>query len=191
LGFDFHISKISYSAADEKLLNLLIAGVQLIEGYKPDAETEFSYGSTFYLRQDWTRAAAHYEKALDLEKQKPVLSPTKWTVLVDNLGMAYGMGGDISKAKAVFEYGIQEKPTYPMFRYNLACADSELGDLNSALDQLKLVFQYKNHSIPGEEGIPDPAKDDSFKRYMSDPRFAKLANEAVPYQYPHRRWLDV
>ena len=179
MGLDFHVSKMSYSAADDIFLDSLIKGLHLIRDYKPDSATEFGYGSIFYLRRDWTRASAHYERSLQLEKQKRALSPKQWNVLVDNLGMAYGMSGEMSKAKATFEYGAQENPTYPMFHYNLACTDSELGDLGAALEQLKLAFQNRSYSDPGE-GIPDPAKDDSFKRYLSDPRFAKLTKELCP-----------
>lgn len=179
LGLDFHISKSSYSAADDKFLDLLVSSIHLIPDYKPDSATEFGYGSIYYLHQDWARAALHYESALQLEKQKRSLNQMQWSVLVDNLGMAYGMSEKISEAKATFEYGAQENPTYPMFRYNLACADSELGDLEGAMDQLKLAFQYKANSNPGE-GVPDPAKDDSFKRYWSDPKFTKLTKQLCP-----------
>lgn len=179
IGFDFHISKISYSAADDKFFDSLINGLHVMQEYKPDSVTEFGYGSIFYVHQDWARALTHYEKSLELERKKRALNPTQWNVLVDNLGMAYAMSGDVLRAKATFTYGAQENPTYPMFRYNLACADSELGDLDGALEQLKLAFQYKSYSNPGE-GIPDPAKDDSFKGYLSDPRFAKLAKELCP-----------
>ena len=179
MGLDFHISKMPYSAADDNFFESLINGLHLIQDYKPDSATEFGYGSIFYLRRDWTRASAHYERSLQLEKQKRALNPKQWNVLVDNLGMAYGMSGEMSKAKAAFEYGARENPTYPMFHYNLACTDSELGNLDAALEQLKVAFQYKSYSNPGE-GIPDPAKDDSFKRYLSDPRFAKLTKELCP-----------
>jgi tetratricopeptide (TPR) repeat protein len=178
-GFDFHISKASYSPTDDEFLGTLLKGISLISDYKPDSFTEFGYGSIYYLRQDWTRAAGHYEKSLQLEKEKRALGQTQWNVLVDNLGMAYGMSGHLSKAKAIFEYGIQENPTYPMFRYNLACADAELGDVDSAMAELSLAFKYKSYSNPGE-GIPDPARDDSFKRYLSDPKFSKMVNRLCP-----------
>ncbi len=179
LGLDFHISKGSYSPADDKFFDSLISGIHLIPDYKPDSVTEFGYGSIYFLHQDWIRAASHYESSLQLERQGRALSQTQWNVLVDNLGMAYGMSGEISKAKATFEYGVKSNPTYPMFRYNLACSDSELGDLGGAMEQLRLAFQYKSNSNPGE-GIPDPAKDDSFKRYLSDPRFASLVKQLCP-----------
>lgn len=179
MGVDFHISKVSYSAADDRFFDSLINGVRLVQDYKPDGTLEFGYGSVFYLRQDWKRASAHYEKALQLEKQKRTLTAAQWNVLVDNLGMAYGMSGDMPKAKTIFQYGVEQNPTYPMFHYNLACVASESGDLDSALEQLKLAFQYKSNSNPGE-GMPDPKKDDSFKRYLTDAKFTKLANELCP-----------
>jgi tetratricopeptide (TPR) repeat protein len=179
VGMDFHISKIPYSPADDAFFDSLFTGLHVLQDYKPDATTEFGYGSIFYLREDWSKARVHYEKALELEKQKRTLSPVQWNVLVDNLGMAYGMSGEFPKAKAVLEYGAHENPTYPMFHYNIACADAELGDLEGALEQLKVAFQYKSHSNPGE-GIPDPSKDDSFKRYLNDIRFAQLTRELCP-----------
>ncbi len=179
IGVDFHISKISYSPADDKFSDSLISGIHLLKNVQPDSPTEFVFGSVFYERQDWTRASVHYERALQLEKQKRTLGAAEWKILVDNLGMAYGMAGDLAKAETTFEYGIKENPTYPMFRYNLACAYAEKGDLDGALDQLKVAFQYKANSIPGE-GMPDPAKNDSFKRYLSDPRFTKLTGELCP-----------
>jgi hypothetical protein len=93
--------------------------------------------------------------------------------------MAYGMAGELTKAKETFEYGAQQDSTYPLFHYNLACADAELGDLGNALEQLAIAFQYKAYSNPGE-GMPDPAKDESFKRYSSDPKFTKLAKQLCP-----------
>ena len=179
MGMDFHISKGSYSPADKEFLDLLLKGLHVLPDYKPDSATEFGYGSIFYLRQDWKQAAAHYAKSLELEKQKRTLGTSQWTVLVDNLGMAYGMSGDMPKAKTIFQYGVQQNPTYPMFHYNLACVASESGDLNGALEELQMAFRYKSNSNPGE-GVPDPRKDDSFKRYLSDARFTKLANELCP-----------
>src|SRR5579872_4227742 len=69
-GVDFHISKLSYSPVDDTFVNSLINGIHLLKDYSPDSTTEFGFGSIYYLRQDWAKAAAHYERALQLEKQK-------------------------------------------------------------------------------------------------------------------------
>jgi len=47
MGLDFHVSKMSYSAADDIFLDSLIKGLHLIRDYKPDSATEFGYGSIF------------------------------------------------------------------------------------------------------------------------------------------------
>ncbi len=108
LGLDFHISKGSYSPGDDKFFEALVSGMRLLHNYEHDSETEFEYGSVFYLHQDWTRAALHYERSLQQEKQQRTLSQTRWNALVDNLGMAYGISGDLVKAKAVFLFGISQ-----------------------------------------------------------------------------------
>jgi hypothetical protein len=54
-------------------------------------------------------------------------------VLVDNLGMAYGITGDLKKASEIFEYGLSKDDTYPMFYYNLACTYAEMNDLDNTI----------------------------------------------------------
>ena len=180
LGLDFHVSKIGYTPEDQKFFDALVNGIKLIENYVPDSKTEFGYGSIFHLKNNWSRAALHYEKALDGEKNKRSLSPTELKVLIDNLGMSYGISGDLSNAERVFDYEVQQDATYPMFHCNLACLFAEKDDLDKALKQLKIAFQYRSNCLPGEEAMPDPSKDDSFKHYWEDPRFQSLAQSVCP-----------
>ena len=180
--FDVHVSKALYDPAyDEKFLNSMLSSIKLIERYEPDTRVEFENGSFFYLEDDWVRAAQHYEKALDIARRqrRRALTPTEWRVLVDNLGMAYGMSRNLEKAKATFQYGITQDPAYPMFHYNLACTYAELDDLDSALGDLKSAFRYRENGIRGE-GMPDPTKDNSFKRYLGDARFVATARQVCP-----------
>ena len=79
-----------------------------------------SQGSAAYLKQDYKKAIQFYSKALELEKKEPTLEKNIWRVLVDNLGMRYGISGDNKKAKEIFEYGISKDDQYPMFYYNVA-----------------------------------------------------------------------
>jgi tetratricopeptide (TPR) repeat protein len=78
-----------------------------------------------------------------------------WRVLVDNLGMAYGITGDLNKAEATFRYGLSKDATYPMFFYNIACVYGERNDLENALLYLNKAHTFRANSIPGE-GLPDP-----------------------------------
>ena len=129
--------------------------------------------SAAYLKQDYKKAIQLYSKVLDLEGKLATLDKNAWRVVVDNLGMSYGISGDNKKAKEVFEYGLSKDDAYPMFYYNLACAHAEMNDLDNTIKNLRLAFNYKANMIPGEQ-MPDPAGDDSFARFLSDPRFRKL-----------------
>jgi tetratricopeptide (TPR) repeat protein len=93
-------------------------------------------------------------------------------VLIDQLGMAYGISGDLARSKSVFEYGISKDPDYPMFYYNLACGYGEQNDKANALVFLRKAFDRKANSIKGER-MPDPLSDDSFRNFVSDPAFVK------------------
>jgi tetratricopeptide (TPR) repeat protein len=135
-----------------------------------------SEGSAAYLRHDYKKAIHFYSKALSLEKKKPTLEKDIWRVLVDNLGMSYGISGNNNKAKEIFEYGLSKDDKYPMFYYNLACAYAEMKDLDNAIVNLKRAFEYKQNMIPGEE-MPNPETDGSFSRYLKSEKFRRALEE--------------
>jgi tetratricopeptide (TPR) repeat protein len=134
------------------------------------AEFYFRTGSKFYLAQNYAGAAEAYQKALDMEKEKHTLTQNYFRVLVDNLGMSYGMTGKLDQAKATFEYGLAQDPEYPMFHYNMACYYGEKRELQESVSELRLAYKYKANSIPGES-IPDPMQDDSFRYFVHDQTF--------------------
>lgn len=145
---------------------------------KGDPETRklMEQGSRFYLARDYKRAAPLYQKALDREKVNRTLSDTLWRVLVDNLGMSYGIPGDLKHAKEIFEYGLSKDPKYPMFHYEMACTYAEMNDVDKAIQYLKQAFEYKDNMIKGET-FPDPWTDDSFQRFMKDDKFVNALKE--------------
>jgi tetratricopeptide (TPR) repeat protein len=157
-------------------LALLAAGCQSARA--PDADTtalERQYlrdGSRAFLSRDFRTAADLYARALELEKQRPILSRDQWRTLVDNLGMAYGISGQLEPARETFEYGLARDPEYPMFHYNLACAYAEMGQREAAIAELELAFRYRANLIEGED-MPDPRADSSFARYLLDAEFER------------------
>lgn len=161
------------------------AGLATGEDAQSQAMRYLEQGSAHYIRQDFRKAIGFYSKALELEKKQPTLEKTMWRVLIDNLGMAYGISGDLAKAKETFEYGLSKDPAYPMFYYNLACTYGEMNDIENAIANLGLAFRHKDNAIPGE-GMPNPATDSSFKRFLGNERFRTLlreieqANKAAP-----------
>ena len=122
-------------------------------------------------------AAPIFEIALAKIKENPASvektlkdAKTATRVVTDQAGMAYGMSGDIPKARALFERAIAEDPDYPMYYYNLACADAEEKNLSGARTHLQQAFARKANVISGE-AVPDPTTDDSFLPYRSNKDF--------------------
>lgn len=183
---DVHLSKIQFHASDESLFVNLINHLHIQDRTStagsadsvPATKTSMEYfgeGSRYFIAADFGNAIGPYESALALEKKHRALTQDYWRVLVDNLGMAYGITGDLQHSEATLNYGISEDPGFPMFYYNLACVAAERGDMNKAMDFLGKAFARKSNSIPGEP-MPDPRKDDSFQRFMSDDQFRKFAD---------------
>jgi len=172
---DLHVSKVNYVAADEQLFSDVLRSMHLDTVQRSSNEL-VEQGSRFYLQHDYKGAIGPYSHALELEKANPELEKSLWYVLVDNLGMSYGITGDLQKAKETFEYGVSKDPTYPLFHYNLACTYAEMGDAAEAGNFLKKAFEYKANFLPGES-MPDPRKDDSFKKLMKNNKeFRELAD---------------
>ena len=181
---EIHLSKVLFKPEDQKLFDEVLATARLRlddSGAKDQAQIDqvsdyVAQASRFYLQHDYSAAAERYQKALDMEKQKHVLSPTLFRVMVDNLGMSYGLTGNLPKAKETFEYGIAQEPEYPLFYYNLACTYGEMGKMDESLQQLRLAYKYKANVIAGES-FPDPLKDDSFRNFVKDKRFVDVVHQ--------------
>jgi hypothetical protein len=190
---DLHLSKVQFHDSDESVFTDVLKKVRITDvspaastasspdpasAAPPSGENTMNYlreGSRYFLASDFRRAIGPYQTALDLEKKNPQLDHTMWRVLVDNLGMAYGITGDLSHAEDTFNYGLSKDPDYPMFYYNLACVNAERNDMDKTIDYLKRAFALKANAIPGE-GVPDPRQDDSFQRFMSNDRFRKFVD---------------
>lgn len=175
---DLHISKPSYSAADEPLFTEVMGSLHIDKVQRSSMEL-VAEGSRLYLRHDYKGAIGPYAKALELEKASPQLEKSLWYVLVDNLGMSYGIAGDLQKAKETFDYGVSKDSAYPIFYYNLACTYAEMGDTAEAESRLKKAFEYKSNLLPGES-MPDPRTDDSFKKLMKDKEFRQFVETLGP-----------
>lgn len=148
---------------------------ELLKG-DPETRKLMEKASRFFLVGDYKKAIPPYQRALDREKQNRTLGDAMWRVLVDNLGMAYGITGDLKKAKETFEYGLSKDPKYPMFHYNMACTYAEMNDVDKAIEYLKQAFEHKASMIKGES-FPDPWTDDSFQRFMNDAKFVNALKE--------------
>lgn len=170
---DLHLSKVNYTAADEPLFADVLKSMRIDKVPRSSLELA-AEGSRLYIQHDYKGAICPYSQALELEKVSPKLEKSLWYVLVDNLGMSYGITGDLQKAKETFDYGVSKDPTYPIFYYNLACTYAEMGDATDAGNYLRKAFEYKANLLPGEN-MPDPRRDDSFKKLMKNKELKELA----------------
>jgi len=170
---DVHLSKIDFKEQDQALFDEFIGKIKVVENYVPNSHENFIFGNYFYIQADYENAIKYFQKSLDQEKKISELPEPLWQVLVDNLGMAFGISGDLEDSKRVFEYGISMKPKYPMFHYNIGCTYAEMGDLDKAIKSLKTAFKFKDNMIKGEF-LPDPSRDSSFAKFLNDERFVSF-----------------
>lgn len=187
---NIHLSKVKFQSSDESLFTDVLKKVRTADHpvaaatrVPPSTDSSsdssslnyFRDGSRHFLAHDYRGAIAPYQAALDLEKRQPSLSKNEWRVLVDNLGMAYGISGDLEHSEETYNYGLSKDPDYPGFYYSMACVWAERNNMDRAMDYLQKAFARKANSIP-DEGMPDPRRDDSFQRFMSNDRFRKFVD---------------
>jgi tetratricopeptide (TPR) repeat protein len=190
---DIHLSKIQFKPKEEALFDSVLASIHFVDqpgtnsGATPSDSSakassatleSFNEGSRYFLQQNFAAAIGPYQKALDAEKQNPTLDKTLWHVLIDNLGMAYGITGDLDRAEATFNYGVSKDPEYPLFYYNLACVAAGRNDMDKTMQFLQTAFAHKGNIIQGET-MPDPSHDDSFQAFMANPRFRDFVNNLL------------
>ena len=63
-------------------------------------------------------------------------------------------------------------PDYPLYYYNLACADAEQGKAADAKLHLQQAFDRKANTIPVEK-LPDPTQDDSILKLKINKEFLR------------------
>jgi tetratricopeptide (TPR) repeat protein len=171
---DIHVSKVSFKPADQARLMAILSSASFVETTAATSEALFAEGSKYFLQNDYVKAIAPYQRAVDLEKKERKLDTPIWRVLVDNLAMAYGITGNLRKSDDVIQYGLSEDPTYPMFYFIRADSYAEQNDLIGAMKNLRLALENRRNMNPGE-ALPDPMSDDSFKKFWNDEDFKKLA----------------
>jgi len=139
--------------------------------YSPQFHDVFLYADILYQNHMYQAAAPVFEQALTKLNNNKGEDQLMWQrVTTDQAGMAYGLAGNLPKARAIFEAAVAKDPQYPMYYYNLACADAEEKKLADARDHLHQAFARKANVIRGET-MPDPTKDDSFLPYRDNKEF--------------------
>ena len=158
---------------DPELLQIF-QSFELDEHYQPGFNDVLFYAQILFNSRQYAAAGPLFERALTLARDVKGVDTKLWRRLAtDQAGMSYGMSGDTNKARAIFEAAIANDPDYPMYYYNLACADAQEKNLADARKHLQQAFDRRVNTLPGER-MPDPTTDDSFTPYSNDKDFSSF-----------------
>ncbi len=140
---------------------------------KPMFKDAFAYAEVEYRRHQYAGAAIAYRSALGKVEQSG--DPIRFgRIVTDQLSISLGLSGDLSGSRKVNEAAIKKDPDYPLYYYELACADAEVGDPRAAQEHLQQAFDRRTHVMQGER-FPDPTADDSLQKLREDAAFWSLA----------------
>jgi hypothetical protein len=145
------------------------ASYKLDPAHAPVLNDMIFYAQVLYDHQSFSAAAPLFEKALG-KVPADAAGQTMRRVLTDQAGMAYGISGNLAKSRAIFNDAVAKDPDYPLYYYNLACADAADNKLADARKHLQQAWDRKANMLPGEP-FPDPSKDDSFTPHKNDKDF--------------------
>ena len=143
--------------------------------YKPTFKEAFAYAAAEDMKHQYAGAAVAYRAALAMVNQSE--DPLKFRrIVTDELSMSLGISGDLKGSREVNEAAIAKDPEYPLYYYNLSCADAEAGDPRAARTHLQQAFDRRTLSLKGET-FPDPTEDDSLQKLRKDDAFWSLAEQ--------------
>jgi len=167
--FEFYADNPIHTA-DQKI-HSVFESLRFDKDYVPQFTDLFLYAQILYDGQQFAAAGPAFEAALQkLDDAKGVDKKVMKRVLTDQAGMAYGISGNLAKSRAIFDSAITSDPDYPMYYYNLACADAEEKNLTGAQKHLQEAYDRRANVIQGEK-LPDPTQDDSFMPYRDNKAF--------------------
>jgi len=146
---------------------------RLDTNYTPQFADVALYAQVLFLHHDYSAAAPIFERGLTMVPSDG--APFNSAILArrvmrDQAGMSYGISGNLTKSRSIFEKGIADDPSYPLNYYNLACADAGEKKLSDARRHLQQAFDRKANVNPGES-MPVPTEDESFLPYKDNREF--------------------
>jgi tetratricopeptide (TPR) repeat protein len=170
---EVHLSKVRYADADAAQFESALKLFKFEPGYEPTARDYGLLGTVYFTgAHNPAAAAVYYQRALDTLPPTPEDLNTR-RAITDQLAMSYGISGDIDRSRKVNEAAIAHDPDYPLYYYNLACADAEEGNADAAREHLQQAFDRRHNTLPREQ-LPDPSSDDSLAKLKDNAPFWSL-----------------
>ena len=171
---EIHVSKVNAKVEDDRTIDDIVSTFNMDLSYKPLPQDYETMGVLFFEGvKNYAASAVFYQRAFD-SMAAEAHRTRMGRYVADQLTMSYGMSGDLPRSGATAQAAIALDPDYPLYYYNLACADAESGDASNAATHLQQAFDRRNNLIAGET-FPDPVKDDSLQKLKSNDTFWDLA----------------
>ena len=169
---ELHISQVFSKDTTRKTFESDIKAFKADGAYVASTVDYAQMGSIYYnVMKDYPSAGSYYQRALDtLPPQQQPQQLTLFRYLNDQASMSYGISGDLKRSREINQAAIAKDPDYPLYYYNLACADAESGKATDAQTHLKQAFDRRANTLPGEK-LPDPAQDDSILKLKKNKEF--------------------
>jgi hypothetical protein len=172
--FEMHLSKTSYTPSERPLFDAALNSFLFDPGYTPVAADYGVIATLFFnFLHDYNAAVIYYQRAFDTMPRADITAPTATVlgrVTVMQLAMSYGLTGDLARSRTINQAAIARDPDFPMYYYELACADAEQGNAADARTHLQQAFDRRKN-MPPNLAMPDPTQDDSILKLKDDAEF--------------------
>lgn len=170
----------SIGGQDEKAFYAILDTVRFVDTSAPSSSFDFFHkGRGFYKTGEYSKAAEFYGRALELERRERRLDAATWRRLVEEASRAYGLTGDLGRARATAEYGLSQDPDYPLFHLLMAIIHASRDDLDATVAALRKAFANKA-ALPLAARLPDPRTYAPFRHFAKDERFRKATKDMKP-----------
>ena len=139
--------------------------------------TKWTWKNVDFPKDDAQRLALEFEAAVI----DAGLAPVEWdkaeshhVELLAHLGDVYSRLGRLEKGLEVDQTLVRIRPQEPIFHYNLACSHSRLGNIEPALEALRIAVHL------GYDNFEHLRTDEDLDNLKRDGRFHELLKQFEP-----------
>ncbi len=185
---EVHLIKAGFAPQDQAAFEQVLSSVRLYpdeSGLQAGGQAAgnssalMAQGNELYAQANYGAALKFYQQAFDLEKKNQTFDKDLFLDLISRLAFCYRLNGNLAKARDTLDYGLSQDSEYPLFHYDMACVNAQMGKMDEALGHLREAYKYQRNASPGQMP-PDPREDSCFQKFANDPRFADAVQKMLP-----------
>ena len=153
---DIQLSQDHATPETDARFREILRMVRFNDAYEADVFTAARFGTSGFMNADYAQAARHLKRSLDADATSRSLVAAEWIVIADRYGMALCRLGRFAEARDFYTAALKREGAFPMFHYNMAAAQSGLGDSQDALKSLTMAQRFAVN-MPSGVRMPDPS----------------------------------